>query len=144
MSRHARLAERFRYYAALCLEFADRPDLRAFRTKLQASAERWQRDAEMLEQDTDLLSSSHELLASVPPVNSVLITGSRKPLKRLSFRDRWSSNDLRKRAQRARDIAETFEDANNFDQMITIAEGYERAAERMDRCDADAASPPLK
>jgi hypothetical protein len=62
-AKYRRVAERFRQYAALCREFAEKfPDSRAEQIK---RAERFERDARMIESDGKLIEETKAFLRSV-------------------------------------------------------------------------------
>jgi hypothetical protein len=60
-----RTAERFRFYAALCREFAQSSPYEEYIGPLLAQAERWEQGAAWVERDVAAIAASRELLARV-------------------------------------------------------------------------------
>jgi len=61
----AEIPENFRFYAALCREFAEASPYPEWAQPLLAQAERWEHVAEFVERDAAALSTCRKLLARI-------------------------------------------------------------------------------
>jgi hypothetical protein len=70
-SRYILAAERYRHYAALCREYAEKSP-QEFSAQFSKAAQRWERDADRIERDGRALEESRALLGRAQPAGVMI------------------------------------------------------------------------